>query len=306
VLTLFGIVAIGWCKIHAVAVTLWIPLGTTSSEGRGVSHSQRKTIMKRIIVAILLVCVSTVAGAWCNPSEKEYPDPCDPNARVCKPPNEPPPPTTCAMTAQQQAQYQKQNQSQGQTSQNTNNNASTSTATGGAGGAGGQGGAGGAVKDSGNSAATSASGVKNSGNSAAGVKDSGNGGGATVAIAGDNVAAQARNPVNTAFAGSQTVIVQDNCRAGWGAGAQGVSLALSFSGTQRDENCEILKLNRELVILGHKDVAVELLRGDERVEAAFKRVEAKARHDERGRNVTGYIELHDSWQATTLVSEHGN
>jgi hypothetical protein len=120
-----------------------------------------------------------------------------------------------------------------------------------------------------------------------------------VVVQGDNVQAQARNPVNTAFAAPTLVVQTDSCRTGFGVGGQAVAFGFTMSGTARDENCEVIKLARELTIYGYKPVAVELLRGDERVEAAFKRLE-------KGRNTVGYIEQGDKYVAKTLVySDHG-
>jgi hypothetical protein len=224
---------------------------------------------------------------------------CNPGLIYCLAPGQQAP-TSCDGQKQQQQQQQ-------QESTNVNNNRATggtaissSSANGGSGGQGGQGGnATGGSSSVGNT--TSTSGVANAGN------NTGNGGGAKVTVEGDKVEAQARNPVNSATAAPPIIINNDNCRTGWGVGAQGVTLGFTVSGTAVDTNCELLKLNRELVILGHKDVAIELLRGDERVEAAFKRVENKDKRDERGRKIIGYVEAHENWQATTLsTSDHGN
>ena len=246
-----------------------------------------------------MMAVSSAAFAWCAPGYQE--EVCG-ALHVCYQGTAPVCPVAGTTQAQWQAQIQAQQQAQSQSSTNVNQNSNTNTSNSSS-----------ASSATGGNATSSATGgvafggtggssaVKNAGNNV------GSGGGATVTVAGDNVQAQARDPVNTAFAGQQLVVQTDSCRTGFGVGGQGVAFGFSMSGTARDENCELLKLNRELVILGHKDVAIELLRGDERVEAAFKRVDAKERADERGRKVLGFVEHGNGFEAKTLAySVHDN
>jgi hypothetical protein len=78
------------------------------------------------------------------------------------------------------------------------------------------------------------------------------------------------NPASTAYAPSVQVGGADMCRSGVGAGGQGSAFGISFGGTVVDQNCERLKLAREIaVVLGDKQTAKELLCQDPRVAKAY-------------------------------------
>lgn len=91
----------------------------------------------------------------------------------------------------------------------------------------------------------------------------------TVIVEGD--AAQKRNPVATAVAPTM-ITGNDQCLVPFGLGVQAVGVGVAAGGALRDENCEAIKLSRELSRLGHDDAALKLLRADPRVEAALKAV----------------------------------
>lgn len=78
----------------------------------------------------------------------------------------------------------------------------------------------------------------------------------SVTVAGD--AAQARNPVSTAYSASLTSGI-DTCMGSSSAGAQGVGFGISIGSTWTDKNCARLKNARQLVIMGHRAAAVQLM-----------------------------------------------
>ena len=78
------------------------------------------------------------------------------------------------------------------------------------------------------------------------------------------------NPASTAYAPSVQVGGADMCRSGVGAGGQGSAFGISFGGSVVDENCERLKLSREIAVtLGDRATAKELLCQDPRVAKAY-------------------------------------
>ncbi len=97
------------------------------------------------------------------------------------------------------------------------------------------------------------------------VNGSGNGGVSNVAVTqeGNHVAA------NTASAVPVTIVQSDSCQVGYAMGGQAVSFGLSFSGSKNDENCERIKLWRELRQAGYNKEALLLLMQDDRVAKAF-------------------------------------
>jgi hypothetical protein len=95
-----------------------------------------------------------------------------------------------------------------------------------------------------------------------------NTGTANVVVQGD--AAQERNPVSSATA--PTVITgSDQCLVPVAVGGQGIGFGLSIGVAVRDENCEVLKLSRQVEYLVGKDAAIKFLRmNDPRVEALMQ------------------------------------
>jgi hypothetical protein len=62
------------------------------------------------------------------------------------------------------------------------------------------------------------------------------------------------------------------CALGIGAGAQGMSLGLSFGGSYVDKNSEVLEQVRRAAELGLKDVAAEMMMALPAFEQARKRL----------------------------------
>jgi hypothetical protein len=73
-----------------------------------------------------------------------------------------------------------------------------------------------------------------------------------------NFAAQARNPVNTAYA-APLVAGEDTCMGSSSIGGQGVGFGISIGTSWTDENCQRLKNSRQLASLGYQKAAVMLL-----------------------------------------------
>lgn len=117
-------------------------------------------------------------------------------------------------------------------------------------------------------------GIGNSGDSTSSNKNSAGGGSVQGNSLGVSQTTNQADSAKTAFVATQNIYNSDNCRVGAGVGGQGLAFGVSLSWTNRDENCEVIKLARELNSYGHKDVAIELLKSDERVRAAFERVSA--------------------------------
>jgi len=111
------------------------------------------------------------------------------------------------------------------------------------------------------------------------VNGSGNGGVSNVSVTqeGNKVAAA------TAAGVPVTVVQSDSCRTGVAAGGQAIAFGVTFSGTMADENCERIKLWRELRGAGFADEARELLMQDERVAKAFATVSARRSTHESGK-----------------------
>tara|TARA_R110002049_G_scaffold1614_2_gene12248 strand:- start:715 stop:1239 length:525 start_codon:yes stop_codon:yes gene_type:complete len=87
-----------------------------------------------------------------------------------------------------------------------------------------------------------------------------------------------KDSARTAYAPSVQVGGADMCRSGVGAGGQTSALGLSFGTTVVDENCERLKLAREIaIVLDDKETAKAILCQDERVARAYASV-GKACH----------------------------
>jgi hypothetical protein len=80
--------------------------------------------------------------------------------------------------------------------------------------------------------------------------------------------AQARNPVNTAFA-APLVAADDTCMGSSSAGGQGVGFGLSLGTTWHDEDCVRRKDARELHNMGQKKAALALLCQSDHVAAAM-------------------------------------
>lgn len=263
--------------------------------------------MKRVLMVAAVAAVwSTGAFAWCASGYTE--ETCG-SLHVCYQGTAPACPSTDPSTTntntngntntnsnqQSQNQGQSQGQGQSQSSNNSNKNSNKNTAnggtgvgvgyggssnstsyagsnatggnaTGGAGGQGGQGGGGGSASTDSHAVTTQAQ-TANGGK--ASVTGSGNGGVSDVNVGGDTYEAQARNPVNTAYAAPVTVVQSDSCRTGVAAGGQAIAFGFTFSGTQQDENCERIKLWRELRGAGFMEEAKELLKQDDRVAKAF-------------------------------------
>lgn len=89
----------------------------------------------------------------------------------------------------------------------------------------------------------------------------GSGGSSNVSFS-NQVAARAAAEVPPVINGS------DQCRIGVAMGGSGVGFTLNLGGSTRDENCEILKLSRELRMMGLPQAALALLMQDERVKKA--------------------------------------
>jgi len=259
--------------------------------------------MRGITSTIILLSValaSTQAFGWCAGGYDEYTDPCDANAKVCVAHGGTAPPSTCASggntnsntntnansnsnsNSNSNRQHQSQGQSQiaegGQGGKGGSGTAvaivstgpSTSSATTGPSQSYSQGGSA-SVGNLSTGASTSTSSVGNlsTGASTSSVDGSGNGGVSDVNIGGNTYQAQARNPVNTAYA--PTVITgSDQCLVTVAVGAQGVMFGVTFGTAKRDENCELMKLADRLKFLGRSDVAIKLLSQDERVAKALK------------------------------------
>ena len=88
-----------------------------------------------------------------------------------------------------------------------------------------------------------------------------------------NFQAQARNPVNSAYAAPLTAGV-DTCMGSSSVGAQGVTFGFSGATTWTDKNCVRLKNSRELNSMGMTTVACELLAIDPEVAEAMRRAHA--------------------------------
>ena len=73
------------------------------------------------------------------------------------------------------------------------------------------------------------------------------------------------SPPPSAISPAVTIINSDVCVVGFSGAAQTQILGLSFGGTQKDYNCERLKLARSLYDMGMKVAAVATLCQDERV-----------------------------------------
>jgi hypothetical protein len=80
--------------------------------------------------------------------------------------------------------------------------------------------------------------------------------------------AQARNPVNTAFA-APLVATDDTCMGSSSAGGQGVGFGLSLGTTWHDEDCVRRKDARELHNMGQRKAALALLCQSDHVAAAM-------------------------------------
>ena len=74
-----------------------------------------------------------------------------------------------------------------------------------------------------------------------------------------------KSPPPSAISPAVTVINSDVCVTGYSGAAQTQILGISFGGTQRDMNCERLKLSRSLYDMGMKVAAVATMCQDERV-----------------------------------------
>jgi len=74
-----------------------------------------------------------------------------------------------------------------------------------------------------------------------------------------------KSPPPSAISPAVTVINSDVCVTGYSGAAQTQILGISFGGTQRDLNCERLKLSRSLYDMGMKVAAVATMCQDERV-----------------------------------------
>lgn len=135
------------------------------------------------------------------------------------------------------------------------------------GGAGGTATANGGSANSTNTVSSSAQGgsVAASGNA---TNSGNNTGTSTVVVQGDQ--AQDRNPVSTAVA--PTIMTgNDQCLVPVALGGQAVGFGISFGVALRDENCEVLKLSRQIEYLVDKQAAIHFLRmHDKRVDEALK------------------------------------
>lgn len=96
---------------------------------------------------------------------------------------------------------------------------------------------------------------------------------ATTAASGDSSVSTSsvyKETSSTAYAPSVQVGGQDMCRSGVGAGGQGTAFGISLGGSVIDENCERLKLAREIAVtLGDRETAKALLCQDVRVAQAY-------------------------------------
>jgi hypothetical protein len=80
-----------------------------------------------------------------------------------------------------------------------------------------------------------------------------------------NSTSNMRSAPNQSFAPSFSSSGPDTCTLGVSAGVQTFSLGISAGSNIRDENCEKIKLSRQLDTMGMKVAAVALLCQDERV-----------------------------------------
>lgn len=74
-----------------------------------------------------------------------------------------------------------------------------------------------------------------------------------------------KSPPPSAISPSITTINNDLCVVGYSGAAQTQILGLSFGGTQRDANCERIKLAKNLYDMGMKVAAIAALCQDRRV-----------------------------------------
>ena len=77
------------------------------------------------------------------------------------------------------------------------------------------------------------------------------------------------SPPPSAISPAVTIINSDVCAIGYSGAAQTQILGISFGGTNKDANCERLKLSRSLYDMGMKVAAVSTLCQDERVFTAM-------------------------------------
>jgi hypothetical protein len=268
--------------------------------------------VRSTVILLAFTLASTQVFAWCAGGYDEYTDPCDASAKVCVAHGGAAPPSTCASGGSTN------NNSNSNANSNSNSNSNrqhqsqnqSQIAEGGQGGKGGAGGNGSAVAivstgpstssattgpsqsysqggnatvgnlSTGASTSTSSVGNLSTGASTSSVDGSGNGDVSDVNIGGNTYQAQARNPVNTAYA--PTVITgSDQCLVTVAVGAQGVMFGVTFGTAKRDENCELMKLADRLKFLGRSDVAIKLLSQDERVAKALREA-----NDERAPHTT--------------------
>lgn len=129
-------------------------------------------------------------------------------------------------------------------------------------GLGGEGGRAVSSSSSGSSSTSGASATSNSGGNTmvGGRQDTTNNNqsGANVTVTGDTYEAQARNPVNTAYAPS--IAPTALCALGVSGGAQGVSFGLSFGKSYTDENCVLLEqIRATATVLGDRATAAEMM-----------------------------------------------
>jgi hypothetical protein len=99
-----------------------------------------------------------------------------------------------------------------------------------------------------------------------------------------NVEVTNRPAATTASAVPVTVVQSDSCQTGVAVGGQAVAFGVSFSGTRTDENCERIKLWRELRAAGYQKEALLLLMQDKRVADAFAG-NKRANNEYEGRDV---------------------
>jgi hypothetical protein len=116
----------------------------------------------------------------------------------------------------------------------------------------------------------------------AAVNGSGNGGVSQVAVDSSN-----HQAAQTASAVPTTVIQSDSCQTGYAVGGQAVAFGISLSGTKADENCERIKLWRELRAAGYNKEALSLLMQDERVAKAFGKTK-QANNEYEGKEIASY------------------
>lgn len=89
----------------------------------------------------------------------------------------------------------------------------------------------------------------------------------TTIVQGDQ--AQARNPVATAI-GPTIVTGSDQCLVAVSVGFQAIGFGFAAGSAVEDQNCQALKLARQLDLMGYKAQALKLLMQDPRVKAAFE------------------------------------